>query len=136
MPSRTREAFHLNRSALLARVRDDYGRAEGFDDFEEGGPAGALSRRVGDAVDSGAVTGPENTEVQTYATEDALIICVREQRIPLDTQLRQVATFSIESRHLIPESASYRASRDAVEAVLKHASDLLPALRALQAVAL
>jgi hypothetical protein len=132
MPSRTREAFRLKRNTLLGRVRTDYGCAEGLDDLGEGGLAGALQWRVGDAVDCGAVIGPENTEVQTYAVGDSLVVCVREKTIPLGTQVRQVATFSIETRHLVPDAGGYKASREGVEAVLKHASDLLPALRALQ----
>jgi len=136
MAQRTREAFRLKRNTLLTRVRADYGCAEGLDNFDEGGLAGALQSRVGDAVDCGAVIGPENTEVQTYAAGDSLVVCVREKTIPLDTQLRQVATFSIETRHLVPDEGGYKASREGVEAVLKHASDLLPALRALQAAGL
>lgn len=132
MPSRTREAFRLKRSTLLARVRADYGCAEGLDpSCEDGGLAGALQTRVADAVECGAVSGPENTEVQTYAIGDSLVICVREQTIPPETRLRQVATFSVELRYLVADT-SYLASREAVEAVLKHASGLLPALRALQ----
>jgi hypothetical protein len=114
-------------------VRADYGSAEGINHYEEEGLAGALDRRVRDAVECGAISGPENTAVQTYAVGDSLIVCVHEETIPLDTQQRQVATFSLEMRELILDDGSYRASREAVEAVLEHATNLLPALRALQA---
>lgn len=129
------EAFRLKRSTLLARVRADYGSAEGINNYEEEGLAGALDRRVRDAVECGAVSGPENTEVQTYAVSDSLVVCVREQTIPLGTQLRQVATFSLEARDFVADT-TYAASRDAVEAVLEHATNLLPLLRALQAAGL
>jgi hypothetical protein len=46
-------------------VRDDYGTPEGLDCIEDGGIAGALSQRLEDATDGGAINGPENTEIQT-----------------------------------------------------------------------
>jgi hypothetical protein len=130
-----REAFHLNRRILADSVREEYGRLEGLSDYAEAGLAGALDGRVRDAEDCGAISAPENTEIQTYATGDSIVVCVRERRIPAGTQLRQLATFSLEAHHLVT-GRSYLASREGVEAVLAHANDLLPALRALQAAGL
>ena len=81
MARAAREAFRLKRSTLLAAVRADYGRAEGINHYDEEGLARALYGRIRDAVASSAITGPENTEIQTYPVGDSLIICVREETI-------------------------------------------------------
>lgn len=88
--------FTLDRERLRTIIQDEYGGAEHFDSWEDGGLAGAISQRVYGAQE--ALNGPSDIEIQTYPTcDESVIVCVRERkpallRQPLRQPLRQVAS--------------------------------------------
>jgi hypothetical protein len=130
-----REVFSLDHTKFREHLEGEYGEPAGLDAlWEDGGLAQSLSGRVYDAHDCGALVGPPNTEVHTYALDNALLICVRERVHPAYVPLRQIATYSIETKHLAShEDASFKECCAAIEEVLRHATELLPSLRTLQA---
>jgi hypothetical protein len=135
MQTPNHEAFGLDRTRFREHLEREYGEPAGLDALHEhGGLAGSLSGRVYDAHDCGALTGPENTEVQTYASDDALVISVRDNNQSADVPLRQIATYSIETKYLAShQDCSFPECCAAIEEVLRHATKLLPSVRTLQA---
>lgn len=135
MQTSEQEAFSLDHGKFRDYLVREYGEAAGLDAFlEDGGLAGSLSSRVYDAHECGAIIGPQNTEVQTYALDDALLICVREHDHSAGVPLRQIAAYSTEMKYLVSrEGSGFRECCAAIEEVLRYATRLLSSLRALQA---
>jgi hypothetical protein len=131
MQTSAQEAFRLDHNKFRGYLARDYDEPMGLDTFAEGGLAGSLSGRVYDAYECSAIIGPQNVELQTYALNDALLICVREHDHPAGVPLRQIAGYSTELKHLVShEGSGFAECCSAIEEVLRHATRLLPSLRA------
>jgi hypothetical protein len=127
--------FALDRERLAAATREDFGELEGIDPFCEGGVATALSRRFGDALEAGAISGPPGVEVIVYAIEDSVIVAVREVKLPIELPMamRQLATLSFETKYVLnSEDGSFEETRAAIEELLARATSLLPSFDALR----
>jgi hypothetical protein len=132
--NRTDAPFRLDRERLRAYLTEEHKSEPRLEIGGPGGVAGAIDTRVSDAYDAGALSGPENVELETYAVDDALVVAVREDQVDPGNPAyrRQVATYSIESRYLSDPDTSETACFTAIEAVLARADRLVPTLRLLQ----
>lgn len=128
------EAFSLDHPKFREHLEREYGEPAGLDTLpEDGGLPVALAQRLKDARDCDAIRGPQNTVVQAYPLDDALLISVRERKDPPDVPLRQIATHAFEVNHIARRrDESFDTCCAAIEEVLAHATQLLPLLRALQ----
>ncbi len=127
--------FALDRERFAATTREDFGELEGIDGYCEGGVAAALSRRFGDALEAGAISGAPGVEVIVYAIEDSVIVAVREEELPigLPVAMRQLATLSFETKYVFnPEDGGFEEACAAIEELLARASALLPSFEALR----
>jgi hypothetical protein len=126
--------FTLDHGALAAYIRRESARHVSLD--YDGALAASLSQRLEDAHIAGAINGPRDVEMTAYATDDGLIISVREGRCDPTSYAfrRQISTSPIETTALVARDASGEDTAfAALEACLARATQLLPALSLLQA---
>lgn len=129
-------AFTLDRGRLARFLEEEAGEVEGVDGYTEDGIAGALSRRFLDARDARALRLPPGVEVIVYGMEDSVIVALRDERprhLELPVSLRQLATYSLETRHVIDErDGSFEEACAAIEELLRLAGELMPSFEALR----
>jgi len=129
------DSFALDRERFAAATREDFGELEGIDGYCDGGVALALTRRFADAREAGAIRCPPGIEVIVYGIEDSLIVALREEELPigLPVAMRQLATISFETKHILNAAdESFEEVCAAIEELLARASVLLPSFAALK----
>jgi hypothetical protein len=134
-PRAAPDSFALDRERFGAATREGFGELEGIDGYCEGGVAMALTRRFGDAREAGAIIGPPGVEVIVYGIEDSLIVALREEELPIElpVAMRQLATISFETKHVLNSAdQSFEEACAAIEELLARASALLPSFAALK----
>jgi hypothetical protein len=127
--------FALDRERFAAATREEFGELEGIDVNCEEGIGAALSHRFHDALDAGAISGPPGVEVIVYSLEDSVIVavCEEELRFELPVALRQLATYSFETKYVVNfDDRSFGEACAAIEELLARASALLPSYDALR----
>jgi hypothetical protein len=132
----TAERFTLDREALREHLEHEYGDDTdlGISTFD-GTPVGskAIAAAYDAAWEAGAIGGIDDLEAFVYDVDDGVLISVREEgALPA---LRQVATPSIEAKRLIDEGTpdTFDGMVTVLRELLDRASELVPALRLLQA---
>lgn len=142
------EAFRLDRALLRNHLvaegdtdEDDDARPAGISsDCHSGGFPGAIASYFSSAIDARAITGIADVEIVVYdCAHAAIIITVREEKpqhlVPW-TALRQVASMSIEAKDIAEDgNESFDEGCAALTEILRIASGLVPALRAVQLLA-
>lgn len=130
-----RTDFALDRERFARATREELGALEGMFAGWEGGVAAALSSRLDDAREAGAIIGPPGLELIAYAVGDSVIVAVREEEPPwgLPVALRQLATYSFETKYVFnPEDESFEEACEAIEELLGRASALLASFEAMR----
>lgn len=127
--------FRLDRVRFSRYLQDEFDELVGIEMDFEGGIAAAIESRFHDAREAGAILCPPGLEVIVYALDDSLIVAVREVDLPADlpVRLRQLATFSFETKYVIDcTDQSFEEGCAAIEELLVRATSLLPSFEALQ----
>lgn len=133
--------FTLNRDRYRDHLRDEYGEdVLGIDCAGEHGLAREIANALDDASNAQAIYGPygldgSGVEVLAYGLDDhdTVLVAIREKHPDLSQPLRQVASYSIESKRLIDleQDVGFEGRCAVVEELLALASRLLPSLDAM-----
>lgn len=127
--------LRVDRATLREHLRHEYGGHVGLNPEDEGGLCGSIVRRILDAQDCGAITLPDDIEIDAIADEDSVVVAVRELRPDPASPAyrRQIASYGIQTAHLPTDDLGFAACCATIEACLARAHLLLPSLRLLQA---